>query len=406
MSRFLFITLPLTGHVYPASAMAQMLAEGGHEVAWVGSEARLRPLIGADATVYGTRLRPYRGLADTGLTSVKSLWDDFVVPYTRFTLPTVEKAVQEYRPDVLVVDQHALAGALVAERQGLRWATMCSSSMELARPFAKLPKIEAWIRGHLATVWAQAGLPDGEVPDLRFSPYLVVALTSRALTGGLSFPDHYALVGPSLSARPATADFPWGWLDPGRRHVLVTVGTMAENNATDSTDFYGRAAAALAPLGDRVQAVVIAPPDAIPDPPEHVLVAPRVPLLELMQHLDAVVCHGGLNTVCESLSCGVPLVIAPLTRDQPINAEQVVAAGAGLRVSFSRVTPDQLRAALTTVLDEPAYRAAAGRVRDSFAAAGGARAAAQRLAQLAAGKTMPVPANPVSANSAAPGAKK
>jgi zeaxanthin glucosyltransferase len=384
VSKFLFITLPLTGHVYPASAMAQMLTRGGHEVAWVGSEARLRPLIGADATVYGTRLRPYRGLADTGLTSVKSLWDDFVVPYTRFTLPVVDKAVADFCPDVLVVDQHALAGALVAEREGLRWATMCSSSMELARPFAKLPKIEAWIRGHLSTVWAEAGLL-GEAPDLRFSPYLVVALTSRALTGELSFPDHYALVGPALSARPASADFPWDWLDPGRQHVLVTVGTMAENNATDSSNFYGRAAAALEPLGDRVQAVVIAPPDAIPAPPEHVLVAPRVPLLELMARLDAVVCHGGLNTVCESLSRGVPLVIAPLTRDQPINAEQVVAAGAGLRVSFSRVTPGQLRAALTTVLDEPAYRAAAGRVRDSFAAAGGARAAAQRLAQLAAG---------------------
>jgi zeaxanthin glucosyltransferase len=384
MSKFLFVTLPLAGHIYPASAMAAMLAQDGHDVAWVGSEARLRPLIGADAPVFGTRLRPYRGLADTGLTSVRSLWADFVVPYTRFILPTVDKAVQEYRPDALVVDQHALAGALVAERWGLRWATMCSSSMELARPFRKLPKIEAWIRGHLATVWAEAGLR-GDVPDLLFSPYLVVALTSRALTGELSFPDHYALVGPALSTRPARAHFPWDWLDPDRRHVLVTVGTMAENNATGSTDFYGRAAAALAPLGDRLQAVVIAPADAIPAPPEHVLVASPVPLLELMPHLDAVVCHGGLNTVCEALSFGVPLVIAPLTRDQPINAAQVVAAGAGLRVHFGRVTPDQLRAALTTVLDDPAYGAAAGRVRDSFAVAGGARAAAQRLAQLAAG---------------------
>ena len=385
MSKFLFITLPLTGHVYPASAIAQQLAQRGHEVAWVGSRARLMPLIGAEATVYQTGLRPYRGLADTGLQSVKSLWEDFVVPYSRFTLPSVDKAVQDYQPDVLVVDQHALAGALVAERRGLRWATLCSSSMELAQPYRKLPKIEAWIRGHLGTVWGEAGLPAGEVPDLRFSPYLVVALTSPALTGELVFPAHYALVGPALCARPAAAGFPWDWLDRGRAHVLVTVGTMAEANATDSTNFYSRAAAALAPLGDRLQGIVIAPPDAIPEPPGHVLVAPRVPLLELMPHLNAVLCHGGLNTVCESLSCAVPLVIAPLTRDQPINAGQVAAAGAGLRVSFGRVTPDQLRAALMTVLDDPGYRAAAARIRDSFAAAGGARAAAQHLAQLAAG---------------------
>jgi zeaxanthin glucosyltransferase len=385
MSRILFITLPLTGHVYPASAIAQQLSGDGHEVAWVGSRTHLLPLIGAEATVYGTGLRPYRGLADTGLQSVKSLWEDFVVPYTRFTLPSVEKAVQDYAPDLLVVDQHALAGALVAERHGLRWATLCSSSMELAQPFRKLPKIEAWIRGHLATVRAEAGLSDGEAPDLLFSPYLVVALTSHALTGDLVFPGHYALVGPALSARPAGAEFPWDWLDSGRRHVLVSVGTMAESNATDSTNFYSRATEALAPLGDRLQAVVIAPPDAIPDPPGHLLVAPRVPLLDLMPHLDAVICHGGLNTICESLRCAVPLVVAPLTRDQPINAAQVVAAGAGLRVSFGRATPAQLRAALTMVLDDPGYRAAATRIRDSFVAAGGARAAAQRLAQLAAG---------------------
>jgi|HubBroStandDraft_1064217.scaffolds.fasta_scaffold00800_12 zeaxanthin glucosyltransferase len=383
MSRFLFITLPLTGHVYPASAIASQLSAGGHEVAWVGSRARLLPLIGDEATVYGTGLRPYRGLADTGLQSVKSLWEDFVVPFTRFTLPSVEKAVQDYRPDILVVDQHALAGALAAERHGLRWATLCSSSMELGQPFRELPKIECWIRGHLATVWADAGLPGGEVPDLRFSPHLVIALTSTALSGGLAFPGHYALVGPALSARPARAGFPWDWLDSGRSHVLVTVGTMAESNATDSANFYRRAAEALAPLGDRLQGIVIAPPDAIPAPPGHVLVVPRVPLLELMPHLDAVICHGGLNTVCEALSCAVPLVVAPLTRDQPINAAQVVAAGAGLRVSFGRVTPAQLRYALTTVLDDPGYAVAAARIRDSFVAAGGARAAAQRLAQLA-----------------------
>lgn len=382
MSRFLFVVLPLTGHIYPTGAVGQALVERGQEVAWVGSAARLHPLLGADITVYPTGMRPYRGQADTGLASVRSLWAEFVVPFARFTLPAVDKAVQAYRPDVLVVDQHALAGALVAERHGLPWATLASSSIELGQPFRKLPKVDAWIRGHLATLRAEAGLPDSEIPDLRFSPYLVVAFTSRGLTGELAFPDHFALVGPALTARPAGPDFPWDWLDQRRRHVLVTVGTMAENNATDSTDFYSRAVEALRPLGDRVQGIVIAPPGAIHDPPEHILVAPRVPLLELMPRLDAVVCHGGLNTVCEALSHGVPLVIAPLTRDQPINAAQVVAAGAGRRVSFARVRPDQLRAAVTAVLDDPAYRTAAGRLRDSLVAAGGAAAAAEHLQRL------------------------
>ena len=148
-------------------------------------------------------------------------------------------------------------------------------------------------------------------------------------------------------------------------------------------DFYQRVSEAVRPLGDRLQAIVVSPEAAVPDPPGHVLVVPRVPMLDLLPHLDAVVSHGGLNTVCEALAHGVPLIVAPIKGDQPINADQVVAAGAGIRVRFGRARPSQLGGALVAVLDDPGYRAAARRVRDSFAAAGGAPAAADHLERLA-----------------------
>jgi zeaxanthin glucosyltransferase len=383
MSRYLFVVPPLAGHVYPAAAVAQALTARGHHAAWVGSQARLRPMIGPDATIYPTGMRPHRGQADTGMAAIKSLWEGFVVPFARFTGPAVEQAVEAYRPDVMAVDQHALAGAVAAGRHGLPWATMSASTMELARPFRDLPKIDAWIRGQQELVRAAAGLPPDPDSDLRFSPYLVLAFTSPALTGDLPFPGHFALIGPALAARPAGPPFPWDRLDPARRHILVTVGTLAADIARGAAEFYVRAVEALRPLGDRLQAIVIAPAEALPDAPEHVIVVPRLPVLELMPHLDAVVSHGGLNIVGEALAHGVPLVIAPIRHDQPINAAQVAAAGAGIRVSFRRVSPEQLRAAVLTVLDDPAYRAAAGRVRESFAAAGGAQAAAGLLERLA-----------------------
>jgi zeaxanthin glucosyltransferase len=127
----------------------------------------------------------------------------------------------------------------------------------------------------------------------------------------------------------------------------------------------------------------VAQPEVLPEPPANVLVAPRVPVLDLMPQLDAVVCHGGLNTMCEALAHGVPVVVAPIKHDQPVNAAQVTAAGAGIRVHFGRCRPEQLRTALCAVLDDPAYRAAAAAIRDSFTAAGGASEAARRLAALA-----------------------
>ncbi len=106
-------------------------------------------------------------------------------------------------------------------------------------------------------------------------------------------------------------------------------------------------------------------------------------MLDLLPHMHAVVGHGGLNTVCEALSEGVPLILAPIKGDQPINATQVEAAGAGIRVRFGRVKPEELRAAVLAVLEDPSYRAAADRIRTSFREAGGAEAAAGHLEALA-----------------------
>jgi MGT family glycosyltransferase len=261
--------------------------------------------------------------------------------------------------------------------------------MELTRPLRAFPPVEARMAGHLRALWERAGLPAGEFTDPRFSPHLVLALTSPALTGPLPFPAHYALVGPVLadrSAQDAAAGrepFPWDRLDGDRRRVLVTMGTLA---ADLTGGFYVRAAQALGEMGDRVQGIVIAPPDALAAEglPPNVLHVSWAPILQLLQRgaLDTVVCHGGMNTVCEALAHRVPVVPAPIRHDQPVIANQVAAAGAGLPVSFGRAGTATLRRAIETVLDEPSYREAAARISERFAADGGASAAADRLAAL------------------------
>jgi MGT family glycosyltransferase len=382
MSRYLFLVPPLVGHILPAAAVAQALAKHGHEVAWSGSRARLGPWLDPGATIYPTRLPLFRaqGKPDIGMTSIKALWEGFFVPFARLMVPEVEKAVAAFRPDVLVSDQLALAGALVAERHGLVWATMSGATLGLGRPFQRLPKVEAWIRGKHADLAAEAGLPPDPDRDLMFSPHLMIFFLARALVDDRAYPSHFAFVGPSLGTRPPVPGFPWDWLDPARRLVLVTVGTITDAHASD---FSGRAVEALRPLGDRVQAIVVAPPGVVPDVPGHVLVQPRVPMLDLMPRLDAVVCHAGASTVSEALAHGVPLVVAPIARGTPITASHVVRTGSGIRVHFHRVRPEALRAAIMTVLSDPAYAAAAAKIRDSSATAGGALAAAARLEQLA-----------------------
>lgn len=190
---------------------------------------------------------------------------------------------------------------------------------------------------------------------------------------------HYAFVGPALATRPDRGPFPWEWLDPGRRHVLVSLGTL---NQAAGQRFFGTAVDALADLGGELQAIIVGPPEPRIRVPPHILFAGQVPQLALLPHLSAVVSHGGHNTVSEALAHGLPLVIAPIRDDQPLIAKQVADAGAAVVVRFEQVRAAELRDAVRAVLGDPRYAAAARRVRDSFAAAGGAATAADRLEQV------------------------
>ena len=395
MSRFLFVVPPLTGHVNPTASVGGELLARGHDVAWVGHPGTLRPLLPDGARILPAiddgleadiRAKRERWLALRGMAVLKFFWEEFLIPLGHAMVPGVADAVARFAPDVVVADQQALAGPVVARETGLPWVTSASTSAELVNPLRTMPKVDAWVRDLLH---------DFAGGDIRFSERLVLVYSSKALVAG-EFGDEVAFVGPALAHRVERGGFPWEWLvrgagtgGPGtavlgrqggvaaERCVLVSLGTL---NGPAGERFLTQALEAVSGLP--VRAVVVSEPR--PAPP-NVLVLPSVPQLALMPHLDAVVTHGGHNTVCEALAHGLPLVVAPIRDDQPTVAAQVVEAGAGVRLTYSRARAADIRSALESVLDEPEYAAAAERVRASFSAAGGATAAADRLEKVVAG---------------------
>lgn len=392
--KVLFVVPPLAGHINPTVALAAELAARGHRVAWTGPAEVLPRLLPTGAELFPSGDRGDRGDATEpagygalhqhwrdlrGVAALRFLWEEALIPLAHAMLPGVESAVDAYGPDLLVVDQQALAGALVARRRGLPWATSATTSAEFTRPFAGFPKVAEWVRDQIAGLLAGCGAPGGWDP--RFSERLVLVFSTLELVGADDpYPGHYAFVGPALSPRPSDASaFPWQRLDPARRRVLVSLGTL---NGEAGGRFYAAVLQAANRLSDRVQLILTAPADVVGEAPEHALLLEQVPQLQLLPHLDAVVCHGGHNTVCEALAHGLPLVVAPIRDDQPIVAAQVAAAGAGIRVRFGRARADELHDAIDAVLDAPAHRRAARRIQASFAAAGGAAAAADRLEKL------------------------
>ena len=379
--KFLFVVPPLTGHINPTISVARALEARGHTVAWVGHPGKVRPLLPAGARLFALpetveadhAVRVQNKAARTrGAAALKFLWEDFLVPLARSMQPGIAAAVTEFAPDVMCVDQQAVAGGLVARTKHLPWATLATTSAGISDPLAALPHVKRWFEDLIGELESAAGLPrQGEL-----SPHLVLAFTTPALVP-IALPSHYALVGPSIADRPETTPFPFEQL--ARPSILVSMGTV---NAEASGRFVGVVCEALA--DQPYQVILVARPELAPNPPSNFIVRNYVPQLALLARVDAVVCHGGHNTTCEALAYGLPLVIAPIKDDQPIVADQVVAAGAGLRIKFGRVQARELREAVARVLADPELRAGAARVRASFASAGGAARAAELLEHLEA----------------------
>jgi MGT family glycosyltransferase len=389
----------VAGHILPTVEVGRHLADRGHDVAWLsyrkGVTRLLAPdaelLVVADAVDRAISAAVDRATAKSvgGAAAFVGVWRDYFGPVAREMLPTVERAVQEWRPDVLVVDQQAVAGAVVADRHGLPWATSATTSVEIMGRFAQfdidpvtmayLYKALSWFEGYLRDLLVDLGMSRARAEefDPRFSPALTLGYTTAEFLGRpLTLPDTVALVGPSTGARHLDVAFPWEWLD-GRPLVFVSLGTV---NWRGGGRFFTAAAEAVADLD--VQAVLVCPDDALDDTPPNVITRELVPQLELLDKAAAVVTHAGHNTVVESLARALPMVVSPVRDDQPVIADQVVRAGAGVFVKYGRITADQLREAIGAVLTDATYRQGAERIRASFEAAGGPAVAADRLIAL------------------------
>ena len=177
-----------------------------------------------------------------------------------------------------------------------------------------------------------------------------------------SVPGNVRYVGPQLDDAAGGGT----WEDPGGP-PLVLVG-LSSTVMSHEEELLQRAADALGRLP--VRGLVTTGPaidPAVIRAPANVSVRRWVRHADVLPYCSAVLSHGGHGTVIKALAAGVPLVVAPLGRDQPDNAARVVRAGAGLRVS-RKAKADDLRKALGRVLDEPRFRTAARRMAATLAA--------------------------------------
>ena len=391
MARILFSVPPLTGHLNPALAVAECLVEQGHQVAWAVHAKQIRDKLPPRAWVYPLDAEDADGpgIADPkvrGLESVRLFFEDYTLPIAERMLQPLEASARSFQPDVMVVDHQLPGGALVARKLGLPWASFVTTTASILKMSTM---VDAWVANQYRALQSRY-LPAELVVDRPdFSPHRVVVFSTETLMGDAHdrVEAPYRFVGPAKGDGRRKVDFPWDWLKADSKKLLISLGTVSRDR---DTRFFEVMMAALAELPE-VQAVLVAPEALAAQAPANVLVRDYVPQLELLDRVDAVICHAGHNTVCEALSRDLPLALAPIRDDQPVIARQVIDAGAGLFIRHGKVSPAVAKATIEKLLSTPELVENARRLGADLRAAPGAAGAAEavlELAQQAAGASL------------------
>jgi MGT family glycosyltransferase len=109
-----------------------------------------------------------------------------------------------------------------------------------------------------------------------------------------------------------------------------------------------------------------------------------LPQTSLLPLVDAVITHGGNNTVTECLYFGRPMVLLPLFWDQYDNAQRMHETGLGLRLDTYAHAPEQLTGALEALLADDVRARRLAAISARLRAQPGTVAAANAIERLAA----------------------
>jgi MGT family glycosyltransferase len=407
MARYLAYTSPARGHLYPIVPTLEELRRRGHEVVLrtLSSEVGLLRELGFEAEPIDPVIEREEHADWRARTPIGALRDNLHVFFerARYDGPDLRRAIEEERPDALLVDINTYGAMAAAEGSGIPWASWCAYFLPTpsrdAPPFGlgfppargALGRLRDRLlcpvlfgiynrqAAELDAVRAELGAPPvRRIERAMLRAPLLLYMTAEPFEYPRSdWPPSVRMVGPGIWDPPAKSP---AWLEEIKRPlVLVTCSTEFQNDGK-------LAQVALEALSREGVEVVVTTAGVNPSsftPPANARVERFVPHRPFLERAACVVCHGGMGITQKALAAGVPVCVVPFGRDQFDVARHVEVAGAGSRLPASRLRPERLRRAVREAMSK---KAGAERIALAFATAGGPNAAGDALEELLGGR--------------------
>ena len=417
MSHYAIISPPFYSHVKALSALGAELAGRGHRITFIQqgdarsliSDPRLAfYAVGGDTHGPGSLAHSLQLLARPGGLSLFRLIND-LAGITDMLCRELPVALKTLEVDGLIVDQMEPAGGLAAEALGLPFVSVACAlpvNREAELPLPVMPfdyatdaharrkyhasaRVYDWMMRRQGDVLEQHARALGLAPRRGLHEWLSPLAQLSQTIPSLDFPrprlpESFHAVGP---LRPASQHTSLETVMPpgsGRPLVYASLGTLQGHRA----GLFKKIALACRDVGADLLVAHCGGLTAAQAEKLYDYGATRVTDFTdqpaAIRQAQAVITHGGLNTVLDAVAGNTPTLVIPVAFDQPGVAARVVYSGIGERVSrfASRKT---LAARLEQVLSGDPYRQRLFDVHAELQRAGGAPLAADIAEQALGG---------------------
>ncbi|WP_179030732.1 macrolide family glycosyltransferase [Paenibacillus kribbensis] len=386
MLHILMVNFPAEGHVNPTLGITQAFAARGDQVHYITTEKYKDRLQAVGATVH---LHPdliRTASIDTSTPAGLNAFMNIHIQTSMDILAITKQLSESIDFDFVFYDRFG-AGELVRDYLNIPGISSSPSflisnhqmAVNLFRPDAKIPfQPSEQVTTSLHFMKEKFGVaPKEMVQFMNNSGALNVVYTSKYFQPrGEQFGDEHLFIGPSFPERKGANSFPLDRLQ-GKKVLYISMGTVLDH----TEDFFNTCIEA---FSDFEGIVVIAAGEKadftkINPAPEHFIISPYVPQLEVLRHTDVFITHGGMNSVNEGIHFNVPLVVLPQDKDQPMVAQRLTELQAGYRITKDRIHVQSLREAVHEVMSNAAYKEGVQKINDSFQQSGGTEEALAKI---------------------------
>lgn len=385
-----FVSLPLSGHLNPMTALARKVQSRGHEVLFIGVPD-VEPVVRAanlNFEPYCEREYPAGSIPELyapiaklhGLNVLRYQTREITPGFLKVALEHLEEKLVETSVEALVLDATHVFLQLTPMSLGVPfvqiWNTLHLDSSgatpasffswpheltpeALARNIEGLKKLAGFFAPVVAVAKSYAeekGLQiDWSDPHATTSKLAVITQTPKQFDfPGAPWPAHFHYAGPlhDDDGREQIA-FPWKKLT-GEPVVYASLGSLVNGRP----HIYRTILGAVERLPGFQVVLSVGKNtnrnDLGPIPP-NTIVVDNAPQIELLACAALCITHAGLNTSLEALAQGVPMVAIPIGYDQPGVAARIAYHGVGEFTELNHLTVEGLAQLIQVVTKDSRY---------------------------------------------------